>query len=120
MSFTSISFVSFFFGEARRGGGLHLRDAAVLERVAQSKRRFTRSRYNFTDTLFLLFLLSFSGDFTLYDHVLDFNYTFNIIPSRFADAKVSDLDRYFAMGRGRQVGGVDLEAQEMQKWFDSN
>ncbi|GAA5840774.1 hypothetical protein JCM5353_005341 [Sporobolomyces roseus] len=61
-----------------------------------------------------------SGDFTLYDHVLDFNYTFNIIPSRFADAKVSDLDRYFAMGRGRQVGGVDLEAQEMQKWFDSN
>ncbi|GAA5892966.1 hypothetical protein JCM5296_003394 [Sporobolomyces johnsonii] len=61
-----------------------------------------------------------SGDFTLYDHVLDFNYTFNIIPSRFAKANVSDLDRYFAMGRGRQVGDVDLEAQEMQKWFDSN
>ncbi|GAA5879131.1 hypothetical protein JCM16303_001309 [Sporobolomyces ruberrimus] len=61
-----------------------------------------------------------SGDFTLYDHVLDFNYTFNIIPSRFAKADVSDLDRYFAMGRGRQVGDVDLEAQEMQKWFDSN
>ncbi|GAA5953616.1 hypothetical protein JCM21900_003363 [Sporobolomyces salmonicolor] len=61
-----------------------------------------------------------SGDFTLYDHVLDFNYTFNIIPSRFAKANVSDLDRYFAMGRGRQVGEVDLEAQEMQKWFDSN
>ncbi|GAA5974511.1 hypothetical protein JCM11641_002066 [Rhodosporidiobolus odoratus] len=61
-----------------------------------------------------------SGDFTLYDHVLDFNYTFNIIPSRFAKADISDLDRYFAMGRGRQVGDVDLEAQEMQKWFDSN
>ncbi|GAA6004101.1 hypothetical protein JCM10207_002426 [Rhodosporidiobolus poonsookiae] len=61
-----------------------------------------------------------SGDFTLYDHVLDFNYTFNIIPSRFAKANISDLDRYFAMGRGRQVGDVDLEAQEMQKWFDSN
>ncbi|GAA5833024.1 hypothetical protein JCM3766R1_000402 [Sporobolomyces carnicolor] len=61
-----------------------------------------------------------SGDFTLYDHVLDFNYTFNIIPSRFAKANVSDLDRYFAMGRGRQAGDVDLEAQEMQKWFDSN
>ncbi|BGO93275.1 hypothetical protein NBRC10512_006189 [Rhodotorula toruloides] len=61
-----------------------------------------------------------SGDFTLYDHVLDANYTFNIIPSRFAKANVSDLDRYFAMGRGRQVGDVDLEAQEMQKWFDSN
>ncbi|TKA51621.1 hypothetical protein B0A53_05498 [Rhodotorula sp. CCFEE 5036] len=61
-----------------------------------------------------------SGDFTLYDHVLDFNYTFNIIPKRFAEAKLSDLDRYFAMGRGHQKDGVDLEAQEMQKWFDSN
>ncbi|GAA5873769.1 hypothetical protein JCM3774_000165 [Rhodotorula dairenensis] len=61
-----------------------------------------------------------SGDFTLYDHVLDFNYTFNIIPKRFADAQLSDLDRYFAMGRGHQKDGVDLEAQEMQKWFDSN
>jgi 5-methyltetrahydropteroyltriglutamate--homocysteine methyltransferase len=60
------------------------------------------------------------GDFTLYDHVLDFNYTFNIIPKRFAEAKLSDLDRYFAMGRGHQKDGVDLEAQEMQKWFDSN
>ncbi|GAA6002506.1 5-methyltetrahydropteroyltriglutamate-homocysteine S-methyltransferase [Rhodotorula paludigena] len=61
-----------------------------------------------------------SGDFTLYDHVLDFNNTFNIIPKRFADAQLSDLDRYFAMGRGHQKDGVDLEAQEMQKWFDSN
>ncbi|GAA5838681.1 hypothetical protein JCM9279_003826 [Rhodotorula babjevae] len=61
-----------------------------------------------------------SGDFTLYDHVLDFNTTFNIIPSRFAQANLSDLDRYFAMGRGHQKDGVDLEAQEMQKWFDSN
>lgn len=60
------------------------------------------------------------GDFTLYDHVLDFNTTFNIIPSRFAQANLSDLDRYFAMGRGHQKDGVDLEAQEMQKWFDSN
>ncbi|BGP33725.1 methionine-synthesizing 5-methyltetrahydropteroyltriglutamate--homocysteine methyltransferase [Rhodotorula toruloides] len=58
-----------------------------------------------------------SGDFTLYDHVLDANYTFNIIPSRFAKANVSDLDRYFAMGRGRQVGDVDLEAQEMQNHY---
>ncbi|BGP56759.1 hypothetical protein JCM8202_004467 [Rhodotorula sphaerocarpa] len=61
-----------------------------------------------------------SGDFTLYDHVLDFNYTFNIIPKRFAEANLSALDRYFAMGRGHQKDGVDLEAQEMQKWFDSN
>ncbi|GJN92765.1 hypothetical protein Rhopal_005803-T1 [Rhodotorula paludigena] len=58
-----------------------------------------------------------SGDFTLYDHVLDFNNTFNIIPKRFADAQLSDLDRYFAMGRGHQKDGVDLEAQEMQNHY---
>lgn len=58
-----------------------------------------------------------SSDFTLYDHVLDFSTTFNVIPAKYAAADVSELDRYFAMGRGRQVGGVDLPAQEMQKWF---
>ncbi|KAI5478577.1 5-methyltetrahydropteroyltriglutamate-homocysteine S-methyltransferase [Pseudohyphozyma bogoriensis] len=61
-----------------------------------------------------------SGDFTLYDHVLDFSTTFNVIPAKYAAADISELDRYFAMGRGRQVDNVDLPAQEMQKWFDSN
>ncbi|ORY83526.1 cobalamin-independent synthase [Leucosporidium creatinivorum] len=61
-----------------------------------------------------------SGDFTLYDHVLDFSNTFNVIPAKYAQADISALDRYFAMGRGRQRGEVDLPAQEMQKWFDSN
>ncbi|KAK4051004.1 methionine-synthesizing 5- methyltetrahydropteroyltriglutamate--homocysteine methyltransferase [Microbotryomycetes sp. JL201] len=61
-----------------------------------------------------------SGDFTLYDHVLDFSLNFNVIPAKYAQAEISDLDRYFAMGRGRQRDGVDLPAQEMQKWFDSN
>ncbi|KAM0751407.1 cobalamin-independent methionine synthase [Meredithblackwellia eburnea MCA 4105] len=61
-----------------------------------------------------------SGDFTLYDHSLDFSTTFNVIPAKYAEAKISELDRYFAMGRGRQIGDVDLPAQEMQKWFDSN
>ncbi|SGY27639.1 BQ5605_C126g13338 [Microbotryum silenes-dioicae] len=59
-------------------------------------------------------------DFTLYDHVLDFSTTFNVIPAKYAEADISALDRYFAMGRGRQVGGVDVPAGEMQKWFDSN
>ncbi len=61
-----------------------------------------------------------SGDFTLYDHVLDFSNTFNVIPAKYAEAKISPLDRMFAMGRGRQRDGVDLSAGEMQKWFDSN
>ncbi|THH11726.1 hypothetical protein EW145_g462 [Phellinidium pouzarii] len=61
-----------------------------------------------------------SGDFTLYDHVLDHSAAFNVIPARYTGFNLSPLDVYFAMGRGRQAGGVDVPASEMKKWFDSN
>jgi 5-methyltetrahydropteroyltriglutamate--homocysteine methyltransferase len=63
---------------------------------------------------------SFSGTFTLYDHVLDFSNTFGIIPDKYAKSGLNPLDTYFAMARGHQKGNVDLPATEMQKWFDSN
>ncbi|KII95083.1 hypothetical protein PLICRDRAFT_169771 [Plicaturopsis crispa FD-325 SS-3] len=61
-----------------------------------------------------------SGDFTLYDHVLDHSAAFNVIPKRYVGQGLSPLDVYFAMGRGRQADGVDVPASEMKKWFDSN
>ncbi|CCA66537.1 probable MET6-methionine synthase [Serendipita indica DSM 11827] len=61
-----------------------------------------------------------SGEFTLYDHVLDHSAAFNAIPPRYVGLGISDLDVYFAMGRGRQADGVDVPAAEMKKWFDSN
>jgi 5-methyltetrahydropteroyltriglutamate--homocysteine methyltransferase len=61
-----------------------------------------------------------SGDFTLYDHVLDHSAIFNVIPPRYQGLGLSGLDTYFAMGRGRQADGVDVPASEMKKWFDSN
>ncbi|KAI9063309.1 cobalamin-independent methionine synthase [Trametes sanguinea] len=61
-----------------------------------------------------------SGDFTLYDHVLDHSAAFNVIPKRYLGKGLSPLDVYFAMGRGRQADGVDVPACEMKKWFDSN
>ncbi|KIM29580.1 hypothetical protein M408DRAFT_67761 [Serendipita vermifera MAFF 305830] len=61
-----------------------------------------------------------SGEFTLYDHVLDHSAAFNAIPPRYVGLGISDLDVFFAMGRGRQTGGVDVPAAEMKKWFDSN
>ncbi|KZS98048.1 5-methyltetrahydropteroyltriglutamate-homocysteine S-methyltransferase [Sistotremastrum niveocremeum HHB9708] len=61
-----------------------------------------------------------SGDFTLYDHVLDHSASFNVIPPRYQGKNLSPLDVYFAMGRGRQADGVDVPASEMKKWFDSN
>jgi 5-methyltetrahydropteroyltriglutamate--homocysteine methyltransferase len=61
-----------------------------------------------------------SGEFTLYDHVLDHSAAFNVIPARYQGQGLSDLDVFFAMGRGRQADGVDVPASEMKKWFDSN
>ncbi|KAF8663377.1 hypothetical protein AX16_000952 [Volvariella volvacea WC 439] len=61
-----------------------------------------------------------SGEFTLYDHVLDHSTAFNVIPSRYVGLGLSPLDVYFAMGRGRQADGVDVPASEMKKWFDTN
>ncbi|KAG9045229.1 methionine-synthesizing 5- methyltetrahydropteroyltriglutamate--homocysteine methyltransferase [Tulasnella sp. UAMH 9824] len=58
--------------------------------------------------------------FSLYDHVLDHSTAFNVIPSRYQNLGLSELDVYFAMGRGRQADGVDVPASEMKKWFDSN
>ena len=59
---------------------------------------------------------SCSGDFTLYDHVLDHSAAFNVIPKRYIGQGLSPLDVYFGMGRGRQADGVDVPASEMKKW----
>ncbi|KAJ6515777.1 cobalamin-independent synthase [Mycena sanguinolenta] len=61
-----------------------------------------------------------SGEFSLYDHVLDHSAAFNVIPKRYVGLGLSPIDVYFAMGRGRQADGVDVPASEMKKWFDSN
>jgi len=65
-----------------------------------------------------------SNDFSFYDHVLDMSVVLGNIPSKYAKAasehQLSTLDVMFAMGRGRQRDGVDVEASEMRKWFDSN
>eukprot|EP00727_Mastigamoeba_balamuthi_P008066 m51a1_g3880 putative cobalamin-independent methionine synthase (765) ;mRNA; r:37116-39879 len=61
-----------------------------------------------------------SGEFTLYDHVLDHSVAFNVIPKRYTGHGLSDLDVFFAMGRGCQRDAVDVPACEMKKWFDSN
>jgi len=61
-----------------------------------------------------------TGDFSLYDHVLDTAFMFDLIPDRFRELDLSgDLDLYFAMARGH-VTGKTIPALEMTKWFDTN
>jgi len=60
------------------------------------------------------------GDFSLYDHVLDWALRVGAVPAAYQTPKlVSQLDRYFAMARGSQKG-ADLPALEMTKWFNTN
>ncbi|MBP5941323.1 5-methyltetrahydropteroyltriglutamate--homocysteine S-methyltransferase [Streptomyces acidiscabies] len=56
-----------------------------------------------------------TGDFSLYDHVLDTSVMVGAIPVRHAGIE-DPLDRYFAMARGTQ----DAPPLEMTKWFDTN
>lgn len=58
-----------------------------------------------------------TGDFSLYDHVLDTTVMVGAIPARHRAAMAADrLDGYFAMARGTQ----DTAPLEMTKWFDTN
>ncbi|MBA2117707.1 5-methyltetrahydropteroyltriglutamate--homocysteine S-methyltransferase [Bremerella alba] len=60
------------------------------------------------------------GDFSLYDHVLDWTLRVGAVPAAYQTPQlVSQLDRYFAMARGTQKG-ADLPAMEMTKWFNTN
>ncbi len=65
-----------------------------------------------------------SNDFSLYDHVLDMSLAVGAIPERYLqliDGKTNrELDLYFAMARGVQREGLDINAMEMTKWFDTN
>lgn len=58
-----------------------------------------------------------TGDFSLYDHMLDTTVAVGAIPARHRAAVDADpLDGYFAMARGTQ----DVAPLEMTKWFDTN
>ncbi|AXK37896.1 5-methyltetrahydropteroyltriglutamate--homocysteine S-methyltransferase [Streptomyces armeniacus] len=58
-----------------------------------------------------------SGDFSLYDHVLDTLVMTGAVPHRHRAAVEADaLDGYFAMARGTQ----EAPPLEMTKWFDTN
>ncbi|MGO9411379.1 MAG: 5-methyltetrahydropteroyltriglutamate--homocysteine S-methyltransferase [Spirochaetia bacterium] len=60
-----------------------------------------------------------SGDFSLYDHVLDAAVMLGAVPARYeALSREDPLLGYFAMARGSQRGNVP--ALEMTKWFDTN
>lgn len=60
------------------------------------------------------------NDFSLYDIVLDTAMLFGMVPKRYKELKLSELDTYFAMARGYQGESGDVKALAMKKWFNTN
>lgn len=61
-----------------------------------------------------------SNDFSYYDMMLDTAMLLNIIPKRYKELNLSELDTYFAMARGYQGDSGDVKALAMKKWFNTN
>lgn len=55
-----------------------------------------------------------SNDFSYYDMTLDAAVMFGIIPERYKELKLSELDTYFAMARGYQGQAGDVKALAMK------
>lgn len=60
------------------------------------------------------------NDFSFYDTVLDAAVMLGIIPKRYTDLHLSELDTYFAMARGYQGVKGDVRALALKKWFNTN
>ena len=61
-----------------------------------------------------------SGDFSLYDGMLDTAVLVGAVPRRFLDLKLDAAGTYFAMARGYQDETKDIKALAMKKWFNTN
>ncbi len=62
-----------------------------------------------------------SNDFSFYDLMLDTICMVGAVPARYKfSGDTVDLATYFAMARGAQQEGIDVQAMEMTKWFDTN
>lgn len=61
-----------------------------------------------------------SNDFSFYDGLLDTAVLCGIVPKRYKELGLSELDTYFAMARGYQGEKGDVKALAMKKWFNTN
>lgn len=61
-----------------------------------------------------------TNDFSFYDGFLDTAVLLNVVPERYRNLKLSELDTYFAMARGYQGENGDVKALAMKKWFNTN
>ena len=88
------------------------------EELLQTAKALRKTHWNTQKNAGINFITS--NDFSFYDMVLDTAAMLGIIPNRYKDLHLSQLDTYFAMARGYQGDSGDVRALAMKKWFNTN
>ena len=61
-----------------------------------------------------------SNDFSFYDTFLDTAVLLDIVPQRYRDLQLDELDTTFALAKGYQGKQGDVKALSLRKWFNTN
>lgn len=88
------------------------------EELLQTAKALRKTHWNTQKNAGIDFISS--NDFSFYDMVLDTAALLGIIPKRYKELHLSQLDIYFAMARGYQGDSGDVRALAMKKWFNTN
>lgn len=96
----------------------YFREEIETEELMQTAQTLRRAHWNMQKDAGIDFIPS--NDFSYYDIVLDTAVLFGIIPKRYQELNLPELDTYFAMARGYQGDSGDVKALAMKKWFNTN
>ena len=88
------------------------------EQLKETAKELRKTHWNMQKNSGIDFISS--NDFSFYDTVLDTAVLLNIIPKRYKELDLSEIDTYFAMARGYQGEHGDVKALAMKKWFNTN
>lgn len=88
------------------------------EQLKETAKELRKTHWNMQKNAGIDFISS--NDFSFYDTVLDTAVLLNIIPKRYKELDLSEIDTYFAMARGYQGEHCDVKALAMKKWFNTN
>lgn len=61
-----------------------------------------------------------AGEFSLYDGTLDTAFLLGVVPERYKELNLNEVDTYFALAHGYQGAHGDVTALAMKKWFNTN
>ena len=96
----------------------YFRKEIKAEELLQTAKSLRKTHWNIQKNAGINYISS--NDFSFYDMVLDTAVLLGIVPKRYKELNLSELETYFAMARGYQGACGDVKALAMKKWFNTN